>query len=46
MQSKWFEKIRNYYISGLWSKEQVEAVVGKALTAEEAEEILSLKQYR
>ena len=44
MQSKWYDKIRSYYISGLWSKEQVLAVVGKALTAEEAEEILSLKK--
>ena len=44
MQSKWYEKIRNYYISGLWSREQVEAVVGKALTKEEAEEIISARQ--
>ena len=44
MQSKWFDKIRSYYLSGLWSREQVEAVVGKALTAEEAEEIISAKQ--
>ena len=44
MQSKWYEKIRNYYISGLWSREQVLAVVGKALTAEEAEEIISARQ--
>ena len=44
MQSKWYDKIRNYYISGLWSREQVEAVVGKALTTEEAEEIISAKQ--
>lgn len=44
MQSKWYDKIRNYYISGLWSREQVEAVVGKALTETEAEEIISAKQ--
>ena len=44
MQSKWYTTIRNYYISGLWNREQVLAVVGKALTAEEAEEILSLKK--
>ena len=44
MQSKWYDKIRNYYTSGLWSREQVEAVVGKALTAEEAEEIIASKK--
>ena len=44
MQSKWYDKIRNYYTSGLWSREQVLAVVGKALTKEEAEEIISAKQ--
>ena len=44
MQSKWYEKIRNYYISGLWSREQVLAVVGKALTETEAEEIIASKK--
>ncbi len=37
----WLDTIRTYYISGLWSKEQVLSVVGKALTQEEAEAILS-----
>ena len=40
MQSKWYDKIRSYYLSGLWSRKQVEAVVGKALTAEEYELIV------
>ena len=44
MQSKWFDKIRNYYISGLWSREQVLAVVGKALTETEVAEILASKK--
>ena len=44
MQSKWYDKIRNYYISGLWSREQVEAVVGKALTETEVAEILASKK--
>ena len=44
MQSKWYDKIRSYYISGLWSKEQVLAVVGKALTETEVAEILASKK--
>ena len=43
MQSKWYDKIRSYYISGLWSREQVIAVTDKALTAEEVVEILASK---
>ena len=44
MQSKWYDKIRSYYISGLWSKEQVIAVTGKALTETEVAEILASKK--
>ena len=44
MQSKWYDKIRNYYISGLWSREQVIAVTGKALTETEVAEILASKK--
>lgn len=40
---KWFDVIKEHYLAGRWTREQVLAVVGKALTAEEAEEILSLK---
>lgn len=40
---KWFDTIKEHYLSGRWNKEQVLAVVGKALTQEEAEEILALK---
>ena len=30
-----FEKIKMYYEKGLWSKERVRLVVGKAITEEE-----------
>lgn len=41
MHSKNFEKIKNYYDTGLWSKERVYNVVGKktGITADEYEEI-------
>lgn len=41
MHSKNFEKIKGYYQSGLWTKEQVYNVVGKknGITPEEYEEI-------
>lgn len=41
MHSKNFEKIKNYYDKGLWTKEQVYNVVGKknGITPEEYEEI-------
>ena len=44
MQSKWYEKIKGYYLSSLWSREQVIAVVGKALTETEVAEILASKK--
>lgn len=34
-----FEKIKEYYKKGLWSKERVYNVVGKAITEEEYLEI-------
>ncbi len=34
-----FEKIKAYYQSGLWSIDRVWNVVGKAITADEYEEI-------
>lgn len=39
--SKNFEKVKNYYEKGLWSKERVHAVVGKWITAEEYKQITS-----
>ena len=44
MQSKWYTTIRNYYTSGLWNREQVIAVTGKALTETEVAEILASKK--
>lgn len=40
----WYDTIKEHYILGRWSKEQVLAVVGKALTEAEAEEIINAKQ--
>ena len=40
----WFDTIKEHYILGRWNKEQVLAVVGKALTEAEAGEILSEKK--
>lgn len=37
--SKNFEKVKNYYNAGLWSKARVHAVVGKWITTEEYKEI-------
>ena len=39
MHSKNFEKVKNYYDKGLWSKDKVYNVVGKWITPEEYEEI-------
>ncbi len=39
--SKNFEKVKDYYEKGLWSKERVYAVVGKWITAEEYKQITS-----
>ena len=40
MHSPKFYKIKKYYDDGLWSKKKVHDVVGKAITAEEYEEIV------
>lgn len=37
--SKNFEKVKDYYERGLWSKPRVHAVVGKWITADEYKEI-------
>lgn len=37
--SKNFEKVKNYYDRGMWSKARVYAAVGKWITTEEYEEI-------
>ncbi len=37
--SKNFEKVKDYYERGLWSKARVHAVVGKWITADEYKEI-------
>lgn len=34
-----YKKIKSYYERGLWSKERVKLVVGKAITKEEYKEI-------
>lgn len=36
-----FEKVKGYYDRGLWNRQMVMNAVGKWITAEEAEEILS-----
>ena len=40
MHSKNFEKVRQFYIDGLWSKTKVYNAVGKWITAAEYEEIV------
>lgn len=41
MHSKRFEKVRSYYSEGLWTEAMVRNAIGKWITEEEAEEILS-----
>lgn len=36
----WFDKIKYYYDNGLWDKERICKVVGKAITVDEYEEII------
>lgn len=43
MHSPNFEKVKNYYIRGLWSEERVLKAVGKWITQEECDEILAMK---
>ena len=40
----WFDTIKEHYLLGRWNKEQVLAVVGKALTESEVAEILASKK--
>lgn len=42
--SKNFEKVRDYYLRGLWNEDRVRAAVGKWITQEECDEILSEKE--
>lgn len=35
-----YNKVHDYYVRGLWSKERVYAVVGKWITPDEYKEIL------
>lgn len=35
-----FEKVKEYYESGLWNRVMVENAIGRWITKEEAEEIL------
>jgi hypothetical protein len=37
-----FERVRNYYQSGLWSAQMVLNAIGRWITQEEADEILGL----
>lgn len=36
-----FETVKDYYTRGLWNAQMVENAIGRWITAEEAEEILS-----
>ena len=36
-----FEKVKGYFDAGLWTEEMVRNAVGKWITAEEAEEIIT-----
>lgn len=38
-----FEKVLNYYKNGLWNENMVKNAIGKWITKEEAEEIISSK---
>lgn len=41
MHSQKFDRVKGYYDKGLWTADMVRNAVGKWITAEEAEEILS-----
>lgn len=41
MHSKKFDRVKGYYDKGLWTADMVRNAVGRWITAEEAEEILS-----
>lgn len=40
MHSKWFTKIKNWFLKKLWTKDMVFAAVPKMITADEYEEIV------
>ena len=40
MHSPNFEKVKNYYIQGLWNETRVRKAVGRWITQEECDEIL------
>lgn len=41
MHSKRFDKVKKYYDDGLWTEEMVRNAIGRWITEEEAEEIVS-----
>lgn len=41
MHSQKFDRVKGYYGKGLWTAEMVRNAVGRWITADEAEEILS-----
>lgn len=45
MSSKKFNTVKNYYVKGLWTEEQVRNAVSKKwITQKECEEILNLNE--
>ena len=42
--SERFEKVKGYYLSGLWNGEMVRNAVGRWITAAEAEEIFAAEK--
>lgn len=43
MQSKKYDKVRDYYIKGLWNTQMVQNAVGKWITQKEANKIIAEK---
>ena len=41
MPSPNFEKVKDYYVRGLWSEERVNKAIDRWITQEEADEILT-----
>ena len=44
MHSKWFDKVKKWYDSGLWTLDMVFSAVPKMITADEYQEITG-KEY-
>ena len=40
MHSKWFSKVKNWFVKKLWTKDMVFSAVPKMITADEYEEIV------